>query len=92
MKEFSRLKSVFHVDGLEANIISISHICDLDLYVNFTREKCSVMDNYGNCVLKRFRYFENCYTLAEPHTCHHVSINHIDFFHEKLSHLNYDLV
>ena len=47
MKGFPRLENVLHVDGLKANLISINQICDLDLHVNFTREKCSVVDNLG---------------------------------------------
>ena len=64
MKGFPRLESVLHVDGLKANLISISQICDLDLHVNFTREKCSVVDNFGNWFLEGVRSMDNCYTLS----------------------------
>ena len=32
---FPQIENVLHVDGLKANLISISQICDLNLYVNF---------------------------------------------------------
>ena len=53
MEGFPRLEGVLHIDGLKANLTSIRQICDLDLYVNFTREKCSVVDNFGNCLFGR---------------------------------------
>ena len=49
MEGFPRLEGVLHVDGLKANLISISQIFYLDLHVNFTREKCFVVDNFRNC-------------------------------------------
>ena len=52
MKDFPRLEIVLYIDELKANLISISQICDLDLHVNFTHEKCSVVDNFGNYFLE----------------------------------------
>ena len=39
---FTRFKTILHVDGFKANLISISQICDLNLNVNFDHEKCMV--------------------------------------------------
>ena len=36
------LKDVFYVEGLKANLISISQICDEGLTVNFLKSKCHV--------------------------------------------------
>ena len=36
---FLRLKKVMHVEGLKANLINISQICDMDLNVHLSREK-----------------------------------------------------
>ena len=44
IENFSRFKNILHVDGLKVNLISISQICDLNLNVNFDREKCVVID------------------------------------------------
>ena len=62
---FPRFKNVLHVDGLKANLISINQICDLNLNVNFDREKCMV-DADGNCILEGFKSPNNCYTLTSP--------------------------
>ena len=52
VENFPRFKSVLHVDGLKANLISISQICDLNLKVNFNHEKCVVIDDDGKCILE----------------------------------------
>ena len=75
---FPRFKNVLHVDGLKANLISISQICDLNLNVNFNCGKCVVLDAIGKCVLQGFHSSDNCYTLTSPsHTCHKVISNDI---------------
>ena len=89
MEGFPRLKDVLHVDGLRANLISISQICDLNRNVNFTNEKCIVIDGFGNWVLEGSRYIDNCYTLSQAHIYHRVSINDTDLWYERLDHLNY---
>ena len=63
---FSRFKNVLHIDGLKANLISISQICDLNLNVNFDQKRCMVIDVDGKCILEGFRSHDNCYTLTSP--------------------------
>ena len=72
LEGFQRLKGTRHVDQLKENLMSIREICDLNLHVNFTCEKCTMMDGFGNCVLEESRSIDNCYTLFQSHTCHHV--------------------
>ena len=36
---FLRFKNISHVDGLKANLVSISQICELNHNVNFNHEK-----------------------------------------------------
>ena len=73
---FPRFKNVLHVDGLKANLVSISQICDLNLNINFNSEKCVVLDTNGKCVLDGFRSSDNCYTLTSPsYSCHKVHSN-----------------
>ena len=78
MEGFPRLKDVLHVDGLKANLISISQMCDSNLHVNFTHDKCIVLDEFENCVLEGSRSLNNCYTLSPWHTCHNVIVNDVD--------------
>ena len=53
---------MLYVDGLKVNLISISQICDLNLNVNFNREKCVVIDVDGKFILEGFDSLDNCYT------------------------------
>ena len=39
-----KLKDVLLVDGLKANLISISQLCDQDLFAKYTKDKCIVID------------------------------------------------
>ena len=39
-----KLTNVLLVEGLKANLISISQLCDDDLFIRFTRQKCIVMN------------------------------------------------
>ena len=32
---------------------------------------------------------DNCCTLSQPHTCHNVSVNNTDLWHERVGHLNF---
>ena len=40
VENFPQFKNILHVHGLNANLISINQIYDLNLNVNFDREKC----------------------------------------------------
>ena len=39
-----KLRNVLFVNGLKANLINISQLCDQDLLVRFTKDKCIVLD------------------------------------------------
>ena len=39
-----KLRDVLLVDGLKANLISINQLCDQDLFVKFTNDRCVVLD------------------------------------------------
>ena len=81
---------MLYVDGLKANLISISQICDLDLNVNFNREKFIVIDVDGKCVLEGFHFLDNCYTFtSSSHTCHRVDSDDMELWLERLRHLNF---
>lgn len=46
-----KLHNVLHVDGLNSNLISISQLCDDDLFVKFDKNICEVFDKSNSCVL-----------------------------------------
>ena len=66
---FPRLKNVLLVEGLKANLISISQLCDQDLHVKFSKNKCLMFDKFENCVMEGSRSLDNCYMLTSPFAC-----------------------
>ena len=73
-----RLKNVLHVEGLKANLMNISQLCDQKLNVKFTKNNCKVLNKSGEVDLKGSRSSDNCYQLIKSHTCHKVSHDNID--------------
>ena len=58
------LENVLLVDGLKVNLISIRQLCDHNLFVKFTKNKCSVLDNTNSCVMEGRISPNNCYMLT----------------------------
>ncbi|CAM8913608.1 unnamed protein product [Rhodiola kirilowii] len=56
-----RLTEVFLVEGLQANLISISQLCDGNNQVQFTQDNCIVQNNQNQIVLTGRRASNNCY-------------------------------
>ena len=84
------MKNVLLVDGLKTNLISISQICDQDLFVNFSHDNFFVLDQDGNCVLKGYKSVDNCYTLSQSHSCHTNTRSDTNLCHEKHSHVDFE--
>ncbi|RVX07779.1 Retrovirus-related Pol polyprotein from transposon RE1 [Vitis vinifera] len=91
------LEEVLYVEGLKANLISISQICDKKFNVQFSQNLCKVFDLKGNCVMIGLRTSDNCYAVYQnPSTsffsflvCGSSKIESIDLWHRRLGHLNY---
>ena len=43
-------EDIWYVDGLKANLLSISQICDNGLNVLFTKYECEILDGGGDCM------------------------------------------
>jgi hypothetical protein len=43
LEGMSKLK-ILHIDGLKANLIIISQLCDENIIVNFDKDKCLIVD------------------------------------------------
>ena len=84
----SKLKDVLLVDGLKANLISISQLCDDNLFVQFSKENCLVTNNSNLCVMKEKRPPDNCYLLDFSMTCYTTLIKNSDIWHQRLSHIS----
>ena len=84
-----KLKNVLYVEGLKANLLSISQLCDQKLNVKFTKDSCKVLNRSGEVVLEGSRSSDNCYKLIHSYTCHTTLLDNIDLWHQKLGHLNF---
>ena len=84
-----KLKNVMLVEGLKANLLSISQICDQGYTVSFDSNHCYVYNILDEIVLQGLRSSDNCYTLTTHATCHSVIENVTDLWHEKLGHIHF---
>ena len=66
------------MEGLKANLLSISQLCDQKLNVKFTKDSCKMLNRSGEVVLEGSRSSDNCYKLIHLHTCHTTSLGNID--------------
>ena len=87
----SSLSNVFLVNGLEANMLSISQLCDSHHEVHFSLNDCVIVDKNGNNVLHGVRTSNNCYFVATESkmTCHTAMISDINLWHQRLGHVNH---
>ncbi|XP_048423736.1 uncharacterized protein LOC125469828 [Pyrus x bretschneideri] len=88
------LKDVMLVDGLKANLISISQICDDDdVEVLFNKLKCCVKVASGIDIFEGKRSKDNCYCVNAneshvPNICNKATDDVLDLWHKRLGHMN----
>ncbi|KAK0594664.1 hypothetical protein LWI29_010466 [Acer saccharum] len=84
------LSNALFVDGLKANLISISHLSDEGYSVLFSKDYCSILKPDGKTLLKGMRSSDNCYCLEARIVSNHVSMHEqIELWHERLGHMNF---
>lgn len=90
---FPELNNVMLVEDLQANLISISQICDDIGDVLLTKEKCLVQNFNGKSVMCAPRSRDNCYCVdanaPSSLVCNKVSDNSLELWHKRLGHINY---
>ena len=64
-----KLKNVCLVNELKVNLISISQLCDQNLFVKFTKYKCSVIDSTKRFIMEGKILLDNSYLLTCSRTC-----------------------
>ncbi|KAG9442463.1 hypothetical protein H6P81_018317 [Aristolochia fimbriata] len=69
-----KLENVLLVNGLKANLLSISQLCDQNLHVRFTKEGCVVEDDRRQSILERTRTSDNCYKLNMSQHCKYTGV------------------
>ena len=84
------MSNALFIDGLEANLISISHLSDEELSVLFSKNDCSILLSNGQNLLKGMRSSDNCYCLEAIIVSNNVSKDEqIELWHERLGHMNF---
>ena len=73
-------EDIWYVDGLKANLLNISQICNNGLNVLFTKYECEILDGGGDCMCVGVRTADNCYglTLSISNKCFSAKINQVD--------------
>ncbi|TYK09547.1 gag-pol polyprotein [Cucumis melo var. makuwa] len=81
---------VRYVDGLKANLISISQLCDQGYSVNFDNTGCVVTDKNNQVFMSGRRQADNCYHWSSnsSNICHLTKTDQTWLWHRKLGHIS----
>ena len=81
-------EDIWYVDGLKANLLSISQICDNGLNVLFTKYECEILDGGDDCMCVGVRTANNYYGLTPSisNKCFSTKIDQVDLWHQRLGH------
>jgi hypothetical protein len=87
-------QEALYVEGLKANLLSISQFCDNDLVVQFSKKECNIFDSSGKWLMGGERTTDNCYGLPGLTTnpqifCNKATIDDSKLSHRRLGHLNF---
>ena len=68
------LNDVRYVEGLKANLFSVSQLCDQDYIVNFNKDGCIVISADKRVLVSGCRQVDNCYHWVSNNTdvCHSI--------------------
>ncbi|XP_023638897.1 uncharacterized protein LOC111830634 [Capsella rubella] len=83
-----QLENVYCVEGLKANLISISQLCDDGLKVTFTKTACHARDENDNEILSGIRSENNCYMWKKSESCLSTTTSKLDLWQKRLVHIN----
>ncbi|XP_010412595.1 PREDICTED: uncharacterized protein LOC104698916 [Camelina sativa] len=86
--ELPPLVNVYVVQGLRANLISISQLCDEGLTVMFTKIDCKAVDESGSVKLYGVRSGNNCYMWQRNSFKCFSAQGSLDLWHQRLGHMN----
>ena len=84
-----KLKNVILVNGLKVNLTNFSQLCDHNLFVKFTKDKCSVTDSTSTCVMEGKKSSDKCYLLTYSETYCTTLFNNLDLWHRRLDHIDH---
>jgi hypothetical protein len=87
-------QKALYVEGLKANLLSISQLCDDDLVVQFSKKECNIFDSNGKRLMGGERTSDNCYGIPNLSSdsqiiCNKATIDESELWHQRLGHLNF---
>ncbi|XP_062020774.1 uncharacterized protein LOC133737182 [Rosa rugosa] len=90
------LKNVLFVEGLTANLISVSHLADDYEDVWFNKQRCLVLNQKGEGIMGGKRSVDNCYHIQanessslQPCLSVKTTEETFELWHKKMGHVNY---
>ena len=88
------LKNVLHIEGLKANLLNITQICDEDFLVQFSKKGCIIINKEGIQVLEGNRTTDNCYGVVPmaPISCRSARVDMLELWHHKFGHADFKQV
>ena len=95
-QDSSFIKNVLLVDNLNYNLLSVSQLCDMGLFVIFKRFECLLLDSKYNLVARGKRQNDIYVLIMNKKVCDNVCLNatSIDawLWHRRLCHFNMDVL
>ncbi|KAA0046125.1 gag-pol polyprotein [Cucumis melo var. makuwa] len=84
------LNDVRYVDGLKANLISVSQLCDQGYSMSFSKVSCVVVDEDNRVLMRRSRQAHNCYHWISNNSdvCNSTKEDQTWLWHRKLGHIS----
>lgn len=79
---------VMLVQDLKSNLLSVSHLCDHNLHVMFTKQRCKVVDENNKEIMSGLRSLDNCYLFGDDSVCLLSQQCEADLWHAKLGHIS----
>jgi len=94
ISRFPGSQEALYVEGLKANLLSISQICDNDHLVQVSKKERNIFDCNGKWLMGGERTADNCYVLSgltsEPQIkCNKATVGNCELWHQRLGHLTY---
>ena len=86
--DLPKLLNVYLVQGLKANLISVSQLCDEGLEVIFTKIDCRAINDVGDIVLRGKRSGNNCYLWVNSSNNCFSAKDNLNLWHQRLGHMN----
>jgi hypothetical protein len=92
--ELGASQEALYVEGLMANLLSISQFCDNDLVVQFSKKECNIFDSSGKWQMGGEMTVDNYYglpglTLKPQIICNKATIDDNELWHQRLGNLKF---